>query len=229
MPGENPPGADGPAPIVFYGAANAICLSLVLRINAVVPTWEPVGWLDDDPGRQGSEFWGLPILGGGELLPELASRPGIHVFNNVRGHWSRNERVAERIDRAALPTASLIHPTFNSWGIELGRGLFITSGVVPAENSRFGDHVTMFGNVVLGHDVTVGDFTLIAQLSSIGSGCSIGRRCFLGAGCIVLPGVSIGDEVVVAAGAVVTRDVPPGSTVMGMPARRVEHPADDGG
>ena len=108
MPGENPPGADGPAPIVFYGAANAICLSLVHRINAAVPTWEPVGWLDDDPGRQGSEFWGLPILGGGELLPELASRPGIHVFNNVRGHWSRNERVAERIDRAALPTASLI-------------------------------------------------------------------------------------------------------------------------
>lgn len=48
---------------------------------------------------------------------------------------------------------------------------------------------------------------------------SIGHRCWLGGNSIVLPGVTIGDEVVVGAGAVVTKDVPDGSVVAGNPAR----------
>jgi nucleoside-diphosphate-sugar epimerase len=47
----------------------------------------------------------------------------------------------------------------------------------------------------------------------------IGGRCFIGGGSMILPGVTVGDEVIVAAGAVVTRDVPPRSIVAGNPAR----------
>jgi acetyltransferase-like isoleucine patch superfamily enzyme len=47
----------------------------------------------------------------------------------------------------------------------------------------------------------------------------IGRRCFIGARSIILPGLTIGDESVVAAGSVVTKDVPPRSVVAGNPAK----------
>src|SRR5690349_20016031 len=43
----------------------------------------------------------------------------------------------------------------------------------------------------------------------------VGERCFIGARSIILPGVQIGDESIVAAGAVVTKDVPPRSIVAG--------------
>lgn len=49
----------------------------------------------------------------------------------------------------------------------------------------------------------------------------IGNRVFIGANAVVNMGVSIGDEAVVAAGAVVTRDVPPRTVVAGVPARPV--------
>jgi hypothetical protein len=50
----------------------------------------------------------------------------------------------------------------------------------------------------------------------------IGDNCWIGAGAIVLPGVRLGNHVVVAAGAVVTRDVPADSLAAGVPARVVK-------
>lgn len=47
----------------------------------------------------------------------------------------------------------------------------------------------------------------------------IGRRCFIGGGSTIMPGVTIGDESIVAAGAVVFDDIPPKSIVAGNPAR----------
>lgn len=55
---------------------------------------------------------------------------------------------------------------------------------------------------------------------------SIGDRCWLGANVTVLPGVTIGDDVVVAAGAVVTRDLPSGAVYGGVPARFIRSFAD---
>jgi maltose O-acetyltransferase len=48
----------------------------------------------------------------------------------------------------------------------------------------------------------------------------IGRHVWIGGGAIILPGVSVGDNAVIGAGAVVTRNVPPDSTVVGNPARQ---------
>jgi maltose O-acetyltransferase len=55
---------------------------------------------------------------------------------------------------------------------------------------------------------------------------TIGRNVWLGGGVIVCPGVTIGDDTVVGAGSVVTRDLPPGVLAVGSPARVVREPAD---
>jgi maltose O-acetyltransferase len=47
----------------------------------------------------------------------------------------------------------------------------------------------------------------------------IGENVWIGSGAIILPGVTIGDDAIIGAGSVVTRDVPAGATVMGNPAR----------
>lgn len=64
-----------------------------------------------------------------------------------------------------------------------------------------------------------GDPALRRQGLECGKPVRIGRNVWIGAGAILLPGVGIGDDAIIGAGSVVTRDVPPGATVMGNPAR----------
>jgi acetyltransferase-like isoleucine patch superfamily enzyme len=68
-----------------------------------------------------------------------------------------------------------------------------------------------FGAVILTHDMTRGVY----------ADTRVGERCFIGAHSLLMPGVTIGDNSIVGAGSVVTRDVPPGSVVAGNPARIV--------
>lgn len=68
-----------------------------------------------------------------------------------------------------------------------------------------------FGAAILTHDMTRGMYVDTV----------IGRHCFIGAKSIIMPGIRIGDESIVAAGAVVTKDVPPRCIVAGNPAQIV--------
>lgn len=47
----------------------------------------------------------------------------------------------------------------------------------------------------------------------------IGKNCFIGVGSFILPGVKIGDEVIIGAGSIVTKDIPSNSVAVGNPAR----------
>ena len=99
-----------------------------------------------------------------------------------------------------------IHP-----GAAIGKGLFIDHGigVVIGETSVIGDNVTLFQGVTLG-----------------GTGKEKGKRhptlgnnVVVGAGAKILGNIHIGDNVSVGANSVVLRDVPPNSTVVGVPGR----------
>ena len=95
------------------------------------------------------------------------------------------------------------------WGTVIGRRLrvFHGAGIVINDRTVIGDDVTIRQNVTLGNVHPEGPCPVV------------GDRVELGAGCIVLGGIRIGDDARVGAGAVVTKDVPAGGTVVGNPAR----------
>jgi len=128
-------------------------------------------------------------------------------------------------------------------GAKIGKGVVIYPGVwiSPGRNLVIGDEVDLSKDVLIttAGGVTIGDRTLIGyrtqilsanhQIPKVGvripvSGdvfapVIIGKDCWIAAGCIVLPGVTIGDGAVVAAGSIVKDDIAANSIVAGVPAQ----------
>lgn len=107
-----------------------------------------------------------------------------------------------------------IHP-----GAQLGKGLMIdhATGVVVGETAIIGDDVSMLHSVTLGGSGSTGGRRHP----------QIGRGVLISAGAKVLGGISVGDGAKIAAGSVVLEDVPPHTTVAGVPARIVGRPQCD--
>ena len=147
-------------------------------------------------------------------LEVLCCYPGLHaiwVHRVSHSLWNRHfyflARLLSHISRTL--TGIEIHP-----GAKLGKRVFIDhgSGVVIGETAEVGDDVLIYMGVVLGG----------TALEKTKRHPTIENDVVLGSGAIVLGPITIGRGAKVGAGSVVIRSVPPGATVVGVPAKIAE-------
>jgi acetyltransferase-like isoleucine patch superfamily enzyme len=108
--------------------------------------------------------------------------------------------------------------------VTIGARVRIQTGCYITAFSTIEDDVFVAPGVTLTNDDTMARHGADQPLQ----GAVLRRACRVGGGVVLVPGVEVGEEAFVAAGAVVTRDVPPRAVVMGVPARQVrEVPEED--
>jgi sugar O-acyltransferase (sialic acid O-acetyltransferase NeuD family) len=120
-----------------------------------------------------------------------------------------------------LPPA-LVHPTaVVSPSARIGVGTVVFPGAVINANASVGDGVIINSAAVVEHDCVIGAGTHVSPGVVLAGGVILGAATWIGAGATIIPLVHVGAAAVVGAGAVVLADVPPGTTVVGVPARAI--------
>lgn len=143
------------------------------------------------------------------------------ALNNAKSIEEMRARLGELIGQEIDPSTTVFVPFFTNFGrhITLGKNIFINhactfldlGGITIEDNVQIGPKVNL---ITENHPV---DPTRRKDLD-LGA-VVIRRNVWIGAGATILPGVTIGEDSIVAAGAVVNRDVPPRTIVGGIPAR----------
>ncbi|MFB6112332.1 MAG: DapH/DapD/GlmU-related protein [Halobacteriaceae archaeon] len=117
------------------------------------------------------------------------------------------------------PSVRLKNWLLRRLGASVGEGVAL--GLEATPDVFFPDRITLGANAIVGYDATILCHEFLQDEVRVGE-VRVGERAMIGAGAIVLPGVEIGADAQVAANSLVVDDVPPGTTVAGVPAEPVE-------
>ena len=208
--------------VALGGGGHALVIIESIHLSQAATV---VAVLDPKESTWGEDLAGVPIMGGDDLLGELA---GDTVNCFVVGLGSvGNSKPRERLFKLGLShdliPLTVVHPRAicSSWAV-LGHGAQLLPGSIVNPGAKLGDNVIINSGAIVEHHCTVGNHTHIATGAHLSGSVTVGAGAHIGVGSSIRQGITVGDRAVVGAGAVVVKDVSPGDTVVGVPAQPIQ-------
>lgn len=213
-----------PKRIVLIGGAGhaSDLLGVIEAMNeaaqaAPTPWAEVVGIVADgaiDPKR----FVGRGVERIGSI-DDLKHIDATHYVMGI-GYSQPRRTVQKRMEPFALMPLTLVHP--RAWvhpSASIGAGTVVLAGAVVSAMAVIGDHCVIHHNSVIGHDAQLQDFVTVLPGASVSGDTLLEEACAIGSRAVVIEKRTVGADAIVGAGAIVSRDLPPGVVATGVPAR----------
>lgn len=207
--------------IVGAGGLGREVAAVIKACNSARKEWDVLGFLDSNGNLTGTEVGGVPVLGNDEWCREN-SRECVWFVCAI-GDPKIRCQVAKKFSAMGCKFASIVHPDVRiPPSVQIGAGTVVMAGTQFTTDVTVGSHVVIYLNCSITHDVEIGDFCLIAPGCNLSGAARLEAGVQFGTGACILPSRRVGAWSIIAAGSVVTDDIPANCTAVGIPCRVIK-------
>lgn len=198
-----------------HGLAQEVYI-IAKKINMIENKWEKVVFIDDI--NDISTVQGKKVYKFDNLI-EQYNKSELEIVVAV-GEPAVRELMYSKVKAIGIKLATLVHPgVYIDETTQIGEGVVICEGVTITCNVIIGNNSYIQPHAVIGHDIVIGQHSVIGSNSQIGGVDKIGDRVYMGFLSGTKDHISIGNDVIISAGAIVFRDLPDSVIAVGNPAR----------
>ena len=132
-------------------------------------------------------------------------------------------RLVQRAREVGSRFCNIIHPSaiLTRW-VSMGEDVIITAGCIFTNQIRIGNHVHVNLDCTIGHDTVIEDFVTLAPGVHVSGKVTLAEGCNVGTGTNIIEKIYVGKWSIIGAGSTIVRDVPPNTTVVGVPGRVIK-------
>jgi sugar O-acyltransferase (sialic acid O-acetyltransferase NeuD family) len=173
----------------------------------------------------GEKINGKSVLSDEDFFSTLTGVELVQAFIAV-GSPALKKKIFEKISKFTQITfPTIIYPTVKfdtrEENVKIGAGTIICPGSVLTTHITIGSHVLVYLNCTIGHDTQIGDFCTLSPGVNVSGNVHMGNGVFVGTNAVILERLSICENAIIGAGAVVTKSILEPGVYVGMPAKKL--------
>lgn len=190
---------------------------LVERINNVNPTWNLLGFIDDNESLTVNSINGYKVLGTTKDIEKYKESS----FVCAVGSSKIRKQIIDRL--GGYKFATIIDPSVEMSNlVDIGEGSIICAHTLLTVNIHIGRHVIVNLDCTIGHDAVLEDFVTLYPSVNVSGMTRYGECVELGTGSQIIQGINVGKGTIVGAGSVVVKDLPDECTAVGVPCKPIK-------
>ena len=205
---------DKTRPLLILG--NRLLAVDLLDLVEASGKYHVAGFVENlEPERCRETIEGYPVIWVDDIAPMAKDHDVICGISTTLRH-----RFVAQVSVHGFRFATLIHPAACiSPRSSIGAGCIIEPGVVIASHTTVCKHVFLNRGVLVGHDTRIDSYASLQPGANVAGVCHISESTYVGMGSVVIDHTVVGRNSVIAAGAVVTKNIPDNVMVAGVPAQ----------
>ena len=205
--------------IIGAGGVGREVSLIIQQINELEPTWNLLGFIDDNTDNWGKIINGYSVIGGIDSLEFLSNDTYIVI---AIANYEVKKKIVNKVNNK-FKFATIVHPKV--WihdYMTVGQGTIIYEGAILTANIEIGNHVIISPKCGVGHYSIIKDYVSLLWNVNVSGNDLIEEGVMMGSGSTVIQGKKIGKGSIIGAGAVVVNDIESFSTAVGVPAKVIK-------